>query len=137
MISSVASVLKDQKISSSDDLIDLTRNGLQAKYVSTVMEYTGMSNKELADVLPFSERQLVRYTADKFLNPEITERLLQLIELHADGYDLFNIPSEFQRWLRTENLALDHKHPITYLDTAYGIRLIKAILGRIRHGVFS
>jgi len=137
MINSVATVLKDQNISSSDDLIDLTRNGLQAKYVGTVMEYTGMNNKELADVLPISERQLVRYTADKLLKPEITERLLQLIELHADGYDLFNVPSEFQRWLRTKNLALDHKRPITYLDTAYGIRLIKAILGRIRHGVFS
>jgi len=137
MVNAVATVLKDQKISSSDDLVDITRNGLQAKYVGTVMEYTGMNNKELADALPISERQLIRYASDKLLKPEVTERLLQLIELHADGYDLFNVESEFQRWLRTENLALDGKHPITYLDTAYGIRLIKAILGRIRHGVFS
>lgn len=137
MVAAVATVLKNKKIKTSHDLVDLTRTGLQAKYVGHVMEYTGLSYKELAKALPISERQLVRYTADKLLKPEVTERLLQLIELHADGYDLFQVPSEFQRWLRTENHSLDHQLPISFLDTSYGITLIKAIIGRIRHGVFA
>ena len=137
MVSTIAKVLKDKHIKSQSDLVDISRKGLQAKYLSTVMTFTGMSNKELANALPISERQLVRYASDKVMNQEITERLLRIIELYSFGYDFFVVPSEFQKWMRHENIALGGVTPISMIDTGYGIDMVRVIIGRAMHGIFS
>lgn len=137
MVATIAKVLKNKEIRSQNDLIELSRKGLQAKYLSTVMTYTGMNNKELANALPISERQLVRYASDKVMNQEITERLLRIIELYSFGYDYFLVQSEFQRWMRTENMALGGVSPISLIDTGYGLDMVRIIIGRAMHGVYS
>lgn len=137
MIATISKVLPELKINSADDLINVSRNGIQAKYLGIVMEYTGLSNKELADVLPISERQLIRYAADKIMKQEVTERLLHIIDLYSFGYDFFKVRSEFQRWMRSENIALGGSTPLSLIDTSYGINMVRTVIGRAMHGIFS
>ncbi len=137
MVTAIAKVLKNPRIRSASDLIDISRKGIQAKHLITVMEYTALSNKELADALPISERQLIRYAADKVMKQEVTERLLRIIDLYSFGYDFFQDHSEFQRWMRHENIALGGVVPLSLIDTGYGIDMVRTIIGRAMHGVYS
>lgn len=137
MLATISKVLPELKINSTDDLINISRKGIQAKYLGIVMEYTGLSNKELADALPISERQLIRYASDKIMKQEVTERLLHIIDLYSFGYDFFNVHSEFQRWMRSENIALGGATPLSLIDTSYGINMVRTVIGRAMHGVFS
>ncbi|MBT8219572.1 MAG: DUF2384 domain-containing protein [Bacteroidia bacterium] len=137
MIASVNDIFSDHQVSSASDLIAISRRGVQARRLSDVMEFTGMSNKELAAALPISERQLIRYAKDHLLKPEVTERLISITELYLFGYDLFQDHLSFQRWMRTSNIAAGDVVPITLLDTNHGIQMVRNILGRIQHGVHS
>jgi len=137
MVATIAKVLPELNIHSKVDLVALTRKGLNVKFVSDVMVYTGMNNKELAHALPISERQLIRYTEGTLLKPEVTERLLRLIHLYDQGYDLFNTKEDFQVWMRSANWSLGRITPMSLIDTSFGIDMIETIIVRLAHGVYS
>ncbi len=118
------------------DLINLTRLGIQAKYIGSIQEYTSLTDKELSAILPISQRQLVRYDKNHNLNKEITSHLILLIELFQKGFKLFG-KEKFKTWIRVPNKVLSQKTPIEIMDTSIGIGMITDVIGRIEHGVYS
>jgi putative toxin-antitoxin system antitoxin component (TIGR02293 family) len=55
----------------------------------------------------------------------------------ARTVSVFDTPANAAEWLRTPIWALNGTSPIERLDTSDGINLVKKILLRIEHGVFS
>ena len=137
MVATISKILPQLEIHSTADLVDLTRKGLNVKFVSDVMIYTGMNNKELSNALPISERQLVRYTEGTLLKPEVTERLLRLLHIYDQGYDLFGDREAFQSWMRSPNWGLGQISPISLMDTSFGIDMVETVIVRLAHGVYS
>lgn len=137
MISNIHDIFSDHILASTSDLIAISRKGVKAKRLSDVMEFTGLSNRELSAALPISERQLIRYAKEQILKPEVTERLISITQLYLFGYEVFQDRAQFQKWMHTLNKAAGDVMPLTLLDTNYGIKLVQSLLGRIQHGVFS
>lgn len=131
----IQALLKVDSIPIRSEMIALVKTGIQAKSLDSILTFSGLTDKELVDILPISKRQLNRYTPNHKLNKEITAHLLQIIELFQKGFRLFG-EQKFKLWIRTHNKVLDAK-PIDIMDTSIGIEFIEDVIGRIEHGVYS
>jgi len=117
------------------DFIPLIRRGLYKKNLVKLAEQMSMSIKDMAAILPVSERTLKRYRNTTRLSPELSERLLKLSELYIKGIEVLGSKEKFKKWMNIESLAIGKK-PINVIDTLTGIQSVKDELGRIEYGVY-
>jgi len=119
------------------DYINIIRKGLTRKSLDYLMQYTGISTLEMADIIHTSDRTLRRYTSETILNPEQSERALEIARLYPRGEEVFDSLDAFKTWMDSNVMALGNKKPKEFLDTSLGIELLMEELGRIEHGVFA
>lgn len=125
------------KVNGSKDYIQLSRKGLSFSQLKEILNFTGISMKQIATMISLSDRQLARYTDDKILKIDTSARLIQIVELYKFGYEVFEDKVKFQLWMNSKIRALDNQKPIGLLDTPFGIHDVKTILGRLEYGVYS
>lgn len=128
---------KTNKLVSESDFIDVIRQGIPKKSMDTLMEATGLTNAEMAMFIHTSDRTLRRYTNQQKLNPDQSERLLELARLYSRGAEVFEDMELFKEWMDTPALALGNQTPKSYLDTSLGIDLLMNQLLRIEHGIYA
>lgn len=136
MTKRIKQIFGKRKLDSRKDYIQLSRDGITMPIFKKIIDFTGLSTKEISEILPISERQLSRYKSSHILRKDISSHLIQLVELFEKGYDVFG-EEKFQNWLRSKIMVLGNDSPINYLDTGIGIQLIEDIIGRIEHGIYS
>lgn len=117
--------------------LNLIRGGLTRGSLDVLMEKTGLTIYELADILEMTDRTLRRYEANEVLNKRLSERALEIAKLYSRGEDVFGDRESFGQWMQAEIPALGHRIPKSFLDTSLGIQMLMDELGRIEHGVFA
>ncbi len=118
-------------------MVKTARSGITKKTLVNISKLSGLSVKELAELLPVSLRTIQRYKNDDILEPAVSERVLLIAEVLAKALDVFGSLEDLQHWLHTPSVALDRQTPISLLDTSFGARLVTDQLGRIEHGIYS
>jgi putative toxin-antitoxin system antitoxin component (TIGR02293 family) len=119
------------------DLIELTREGIPRSAIDALANSLKISIPDLTHYLHISERTLQRYSPDKHLSIELSDRLLQIAKVYSKSLDVFEDSEVAANWLKQPNIALGHIAPITYLDTSSGVEIVLDELTRIEYGVFS
>ena len=119
------------------DFISLIRKGISMKSLNHLMRVTGISSSEMADIIHTSDRTLRRYTSETLLNPEQSERAIELASLYSRGEEVFGSSDAFKEWMNSTVLSIGNKKPKELLDTSIGIELLIDELGRIEYGVFA
>lgn len=119
------------------DLIEVSRRGLSKKAVATMARNLGISQAELFTILHISARTWQRYTDEKLLPQDVTEKALQLANLYKQGNDVFGESWRFSGWMNHPSLYFGGKKPIDVLDTTFGFQLVSDEIIRIEHGVFA
>ncbi len=119
------------------DFIGIIRKGVPKKSLDHLMDHTGLTVAEISTIIRTSDRTLRRYTARQKLNPEQSERIIELARLYSRGAEVFGSMDAFKQWMNSTVLALGNKKPKTYLDTSLGINILMNELGRIEHGIFA
>lgn len=122
---------------SESDLIPIIRKGLSKKNLDHLMDTTGLDLTTMSKILHISERTLHRYTISTILNPEISERIIEIARLYAKGQDTFGDLQSFRIWMGHPSITFNYVEPSGFLDTSLGIKLIEDELGRIEHGIFA
>lgn len=117
--------------------IDLIRKGIPRHSIDVIIAKTGMTEEEIASILHISRRTLQRKGPAEALNPELSERLVELARLYTKGTDVFGDLEDVKEWMDERILTLGNKKPKDFLDTSIGISLLLDELGRIEHGVYS
>lgn len=117
--------------------LKLIRGGLTRGSLDVLMEKTGLTIYELADILEMTDRTLRRYEANEILNRRLSERALEIAQVYSRGEEVFGDTASFHQWMQTEVPALGHRLPKSFLDTSLGIQMLMDELGRIEHGVFA
>lgn len=117
--------------------LKLIRGGITRGSLDTLMEKTGLTIYELADILEMTDRTLRRYESNEILNRRLSERALEIAQVYSRGEEVFGDPASFHQWMQTEVPALGHRIPKSFLDTSLGIQMLMDELGRIEHGVFA
>lgn len=124
-------------ITSKVDYIHLIRTGVPKKSLDKLMDITDFTAVEMAAIVHTTDRTLRRYTENQKLNPEQSERVIELAGLYARGEEVFETLSNFKVWMNTPIIAFGNIKPKEFLDTSIGIEMILDELGRIQHGVFA
>jgi putative toxin-antitoxin system antitoxin component (TIGR02293 family) len=119
-------------------LIRIAKSGISSQVLNEIMENSIFHKKEWAAFLhlkPVTLRKRIRDDHYVF-NSLHSNRILNIIEVSLMGKEVFESEQNFLIWLKTESIALGNKTPITFLDSIFGIDLVKAELNSIEHGVF-
>ena len=119
------------------DFIHCIRAGVPKKALDNLVEVTGINAAEMAGIVRTSDRTLRRYSANQKLNPEQSERVIELAKVYSRGEEVFGSIDAFREWMNGAVLALGNKKPKEFLDTSLGIEMLMDELGRIEHGIFA
>ncbi len=118
------------------DLIEITRKGLPKSVVATVSNILGISMEKMSSLIHLSHRTIQRKQNNELLNVYSTEQILEIAEVISRGIEVLGTIEAFTTWLHKEIRVLNYKKPLDYLDTTYGTKLVKDILGRAEQGVY-
>ncbi|MGK7952337.1 MAG: antitoxin Xre-like helix-turn-helix domain-containing protein [Xenococcaceae cyanobacterium] len=127
----------DSPTVSNFDLMMLTRKGVPRAAIDALANSLHLSVADLTKYLHVSERTLQRYSPDKNLSTELSDRVLQIAKVYARSLDVFEDPETTSSWLKQPIVALGNIAPIEYLDTSSGVEIVLDELTRIEYGVFS
>lgn len=125
------------KVNTATDFISVIRSGVPKKALDNLLYNTGITVPEISRIIRTSDRTLRRYTASQKLNPEQSERVIELAKLYSRGEEVFNNMDTFKDWMNSNVIALGNKKPKEFLDTSIGIDLLMNELGKIEHGIFA
>jgi len=124
-------------VSNENDFIAVIRQGIPKKAIDTLIEKTGIPATDMAIIMRLSDRTLRRYKPQTLLNPEQSERVVELSKLYSRGEDVFGHLDNFKEWMNSTVMALGNKKPKEFLDTSIGISILQDELGKIEHGIFA
>ncbi len=131
------SVSVGRAINNDIDLIEITRKGLPKSVVITLSEILGISMEQMSSLIHVSHRTIQRKSDTDLLNVYSTEQILEIAEVISRGIEVLGTLEAFTKWLQVKLRVLNYKTPLDFLDTTFGAKLIKDILGRLEHGVYS
>ena len=118
--------------------IKTVRDGITFKNFITFANMSPFDLSEWSVFLHLSERTMQRYKKEeKTFDSLQSEKILEIALLYKNGIDVFGTGDKFNSWLESENLALGKTAPKKFLDSTFGIGLVKDELTRIEHGVLA
>jgi len=121
-----------------NDIIALVREGVSFEDFDRFASKSAFSFTEWSEFLHISERTMQRYNKEKKPFDSLqSEKIIEIALLQKRGVEVFGNKSKFQDWLETPCLALGDLLPKSYLDSSFGILLLKDELARIEHGVLA
>lgn len=126
-----------KKLASKMDLVEMGRVGVTKNAVSHLAKYLSLSWKQVADLLPVTERTLQRYAPQEHFNSAVSEQVLHIAEVLAKGAEVFQNKSKFVVWLNTPHKVFSGRTPFAMLNSRFGTELVLEELGRIEFGVYS
>lgn len=104
-------------------------------HVRVLRDKAKTSDKVLSSLLNLAPKTFVSYTKDiSKIKIDTKEHVLLLISLFKRGSKVFGSEDNFSRWLDSNNVFLDNKKPLSFLNTTSGIRIINDRLVAIEYG---
>lgn len=113
------------------------RRGYPVTLVEETTAQLGLTEGELANLLGISLRTYRTRKHVGRLNKKESELLYRFYILSHLAEDVLQSKEHAQIWLRTPKKALNGETPYQFCDTSPGYQEVRALLGRIEHGVYS
>ena len=111
--------------------------GITRSEFLAIVAMTGMTLTEFSALLPVSKRTIEKVRDEELLSPAVSDRVLQIAALYEHGTDVLGSTDSFREWLTSPLIALGGKRPRDYMDNDTGLSIVRDLLGRIAHGVYS
>ncbi|OYV34749.1 MAG: toxin-antitoxin system antitoxin component family protein [Acidocella sp. 20-61-6] len=115
-------------------VVEAVRAGLAVNAVDHLIATGSISANELY-TLVVPRKTLANRRKLGRLTPEQSDRLVRVARVFAEAEATFASSHKAHDWLRRPTAALGGEAPLTLLDTDEGARLVRALLGRIDHGI--
>ena len=126
------------KNTSLDELIRLSRDGLDYQTFEEITARLPFNLQEWASFLGVSERTLVRVRKEnKSLGTSATDKVIRITQLYQKGVEVFRDEEKFSDWLDTRIMVVGGVKPKSLLDTSFGLELVDNTLGQIEYGIFA
>ncbi len=119
-------------------LINTVRRGLNFSSFLNLTQRSPFNLNEWASFLHLSERTIQRYEKEnKTFDTVYSERIVQITLLYNYGIEVFGNDKLFNTWLESPCIALGKSIPKEFLDSSFGIDLLKSELTKIEHGILA
>lgn len=76
-------------------------------------------------------------SAAKTLDPHGSDRALRLVSVTSHTIDVLGSKEAAERWLSSPAMGLDRRKPIDLLQSTDGTEMVKALLTRMKYGVYA
>lgn len=118
---------------------EAVKSGVPYEVWEEVRNNSIFEDNDWAGLLGVNVRTLQRYKNQKGFKFQTLqgEKIFEIAEVMSLGNEVFNDSSKFYEWLNTPSYALGNAKPIEFLDTSYGIEIVKSELYAIEYGIFS
>lgn len=117
---------------------EAVHQGFKPKVYRNIIEMTKLSQNEFHTVthIPVSTIKRRLKNEERFSTQESDAiyRLAMLIKLATE---LFNDEKRALEWIRENVYGLSGKRPLDMVSTTVDFEIVKDLIGRIKHGVFS
>ena len=117
------------------DVMRLVRRGLPTQAVDHFLRASRLTFNALDPQILNRRTFKRRQDASQPLDPAESDRIVRVVGVVAAAEETFADPDKAHAWLTRENRALDGETPLAMTDTDQGARAVKALLGRIAHGL--
>lgn len=120
------------------DLARLVEQGLPTSGLERVKGRLNLSDLELSDALSVSKKTLYRLKRETVkLELAVSDRLARVARVAVIAHAVLESAEGAEEWLRTEQVGLGGRIPLTLLKTDAGTREVERLLGRMEYGVIS
>lgn len=126
-----------KKVQNQMDLLELSDEGIPKVALVNLAKYLSFTIRQMAQLLPLTERTIQRYAPQKHFNRVVSEHILHIAKVAARGTEVFGTKDRFLSWMSHPNKALANKTPLSLLRSRFGLDLVLDELGRMEYGVFS
>ena len=127
-----------EKENAFSSFMDIIREGIQFKVFKIFAKTSPFTLTEWSSFLHLSERTLQCYDKEKRKFDALqSEKILEIVLLYKKGTEVFGTAEKFNSWLETDNLALGRVKPKSFLDSSFGINLLKDELTRVEYGILA
>ena len=106
-------------------------------YLNKFITSIGASQNIAAKLLGVATRTLQRELTGKYISDDLSDRLLQIIDLYKEGAEAFYGIDTFKQWLSTEKTTFQGKTPFELLNSTTGIQQVKEENIRTKLGILS
>ncbi len=110
---------------------------IPAAFLKKFIASINASQNTTAKLLGVATRTLQRELANKYLSEELSDRLLQIIDLYKEGSETFYGIDTFKQWLITEKTVFQGKTPFELLNSVTGTQQVKEEIIRTKMGILS
>ncbi len=118
-------------------LIDRVRDGLPMAEFHAARELLGLTEERLGGLLGMSRATLHRRKKAGHLDRAESDRLVRFARLFSRATEALGGVDGARSWLAAPARAFHGECPLDFADTEIGAREVEALLGRLKHGVFS
>lgn len=125
---------KDKSPKSKLQIIYAARTGVTRLQLKNFSMRVALPITKLSEIVPASYSTLAK---KNIYDKEVSERLFEIAEVYAKGFEVFGNEKKFARWLNKKSIALGNQTPFSLLDTSYGVQLILNEIERIDFGIFA
>lgn len=132
----VASVRPENQLSSTEKM-KAAREGISKKDLVSLKEKAAMDYTSLAKALSVTRATLINKKKNEKFGLSLSEKILDIADLYAFGFEVFENESSFRHWMDTPNRALSFQKPLDLIDNQFGREEVRNIIGRISYGVYS
>ncbi|GLT19623.1 hypothetical protein GCM10007938_34050 [Vibrio zhanjiangensis] len=117
---------------------DAVHQGFKPEVYYKVLEKTQLSQNEFYNVthIPVSTIKR-RLKKEERFNPQESDAIYRLAMLIKLATDLFNSEQRALEWVRESVYGLGGKRPLDMVSTTVDYEIVKDLIGRVEHGVFS
>lgn len=113
------------------------RRGLAIDEFTSLAEWLGSTEDELAGWLGLARATLHRRKKAGMLDATESERLIRVARLMARATEVFESEESARSWLKRPAMPCAGESPLAFADTEIGAREVEFLLGRVEHGVPS
>lgn len=96
------------------------------------MDYTSLAN-----ALSVTRATLIDNKKNEKFGLSLSEKILDIADLYAFGFEVFEDESSFRKWMNSPIRALDYRKPLDLINNQFGREEIRIIIGCVSYGVYS
>lgn len=96
-----------------------------------------VSSEKFALLLGASVKTIQRISENSKTNLNISESVVDLIDIYEVGLELYNTPEDVTEFMETVNPFLNDKRPMDLCKTATGRQLVYTYLNQIKYGIMA
>ncbi|MCS0444004.1 type II RES/Xre toxin-antitoxin system antitoxin [Vibrio diabolicus] len=120
------------------DRIDAVHKGFEPKVYRNIVDRVKLSQSEFQHVtlIPVSTIKR-RLKNDERFNTQESDAIYRLAMLLKLATELFDDEERALKWMRENVYGLGGKRPLDMVSTTVDFEIVKDLIGRLEHGVFS